>query len=282
MGVASGFVDTPYFFGRYPFYPVMQRSPVVIVIESDLTERRDKALEFAQNHNLKVKDQVDTPSPELVLAFRDDVTELRDEQVRPGRGMFVDYSSIDLRTGAGNLSRKQPLPRAIGKETKTVLDATAGFGYDAVLLACMGFEVQAVERSPVIAALLEDGLRRALLDEGLNRALGDRLRIQTGDSRDILEGMDPKPDAVYIDPMFPEKRKKSALAKKHIRLVRQIVGEDPDAGELLEVAMLHVRRRVVVKRPTHAEPLAGDPDLSFGGKLVRYDVYLPASTHRQS
>lgn len=258
----------------------MPRIPVVISIESDQPERRDNALKFAQYHGMPVGVEKDLLSAGLVLAFRDDVTELRDEQVRPGRGMFVDYSPIDLRTGAGNLSKKQPLPRAIGKETKTVLDATAGFGYDAALLACMGYDVLAVERSPVIAALLEDGLRRALLDEELNRAIGDRLRIQTGDSRDILEHLDPKPDAVYIDPMFPEKRKKSALAKKHIRLVRQIVGDDQDAGRLLEVALIHARKRVIVKRPNHAEPLKGDPDLSFAGKLVRYDVYLPASNHR--
>ncbi len=258
----------------------MPHIPVVISIESDQPERRDIALRFAQNHGIPVGVEKDLLSAGLVLAVRDDVTELRDEEVRPGRGMIVDFSSIDLRTGAGNLSRKQPLPRAIGRETKTVLDATAGFGYDAALLACMGFEVQAVERSPVIAALLEDGLRRALLDEELNRAIGDRLRIQTGDSRDILEHLDPKPDAVYIDPMFPEKRRKSALAKKHIRLVRQIVGDDPDARQLLEVAMIHARKRVIVKRPTYAEPLKADPDLSFAGKLVRYDVYLPASNHR--
>ena len=75
--------------------------------------------------------------------------------------------------------------------------------------------------------------------------------------------------------MFPAKRK-SALAKRHIRLVREIVGADPDAVELVELARAQAGKRVVVKRPTYAEPLGGPPDMTFDGKLVRYDVYLAA------
>ena len=258
----------------------MTRCRIMVAVETNSRDTARAGREFASAHGFEMYENLTEVGAAMTLVFGDDGLELRDPDDRPRRGMVVEYSNIDLRTGAGNLSKKQPLPRAIGKETKTVLDATAGFGYDAALLACMGFEVLAVERSPVIAALLEDGLRRALLDEDLNRALGDRLHFQGGDSRDILEHMDSKPDAVYIDPMFPEKRKKSALAKKHIRFVRQIVGDDPDARQLLEVAMIHARKRVVVKRPTYADPLKADPDLSFGGKLVRYDVYLPASNHR--
>ncbi|MEE9338914.1 MAG: class I SAM-dependent methyltransferase, partial [Methylococcaceae bacterium] len=33
-------------------------------------------------------------------------------------------------------------------------------------------------------------------------------------------------------------------------------------------------KRVVVKSPNYAEPLAGKPSDSFSGKLLRYDVYL--------
>lgn len=253
-----------------------------MAVEANSSDTARAGREFAREYGFEMKENQTEVGAAMTLVFGDDGLELREPGDRPGRGMVVDYSSIDLRTGAGNLSKKQPLPRAIGKETKTVLDATAGFGNDAALLACMGFEVLAVERSPVIAVLLEDGLRRALLDEELNQALGDRLRTQAGDSREMLKEMEPKPDAVYIDPMFPEKRKKSALAKKHIRLVREIVGDDPDAEELLEVARDHARKRVVVKRPSHAPPLASDPDLSFEGKLVRYDVYLAASRHQQS
>ena len=49
---------------------------------------------------------------------------------------------------------------AIGRKAKSVVDATGGLGNDAILLARMGFKVLMIERSPVMSALLEDGLFR--------------------------------------------------------------------------------------------------------------------------
>ena len=130
----------------------------------------------------------------------------------------------------------------------------------------------AVERSPIVAALLRDGLARASQDDALREAMGDRLTILNADAREVLDRGDIKPDTVYIDPMFPPKRKASALAKKSIRLVRALVGDDEDAAALVEAARRHCRR-VVVKRPTHAPPLAERPTAGITGKLVRYDIY---------
>lgn len=243
----------------------------------------------------------------LKLVLTDELLELRAPGDRPGRGLFVDWSDLKPRRGAASrgFSRNQPLGRAIGKDTLTVLDATAGLGHDAALLACMGYRVLAVERSPILFALLEDGFRRALADAELSKALGERLHILNADARALiaqlssqnrpdvdigrlpaagsLAGLDSwtfPTDAVYIDPMFPPKRKASALAKKEIRMVRELVGDDADAGELLAMARQHVRR-VVVKRPTYAEPLEPKPTASITGKLVRYDVYVKAGVRDQ-
>ena len=83
-----------------------------------------------------------------------------------------------------------------------------------------------------------------------------------------------KPDVIYLDPMYPT-RTKSALGKKELRILRQIVGEDLDAGELLQVALKTARKRVVVKRPRLAPPIPGpEPNLVFKGKTSRFDVYL--------
>ena len=89
----------------------------------------------------------------------------------------------------------------------------------------------------------------------------------------LLPDIAPRPDVVYIDPMYPPRRKQSALPKKEPRLLRALVGDDPDAADLARVALQVAARRVVVKRPGHAEPLLPDPDLAYKGKLVRYDVY---------
>ena len=221
------------------------------------------------------------PAPEadlLVLMVTADGLELRAATDLAVRGAKVDFRSLLLRPGGRNLSRRQPLARAIGKESRTVVDTTAGLGHDAALLAGIGYSVTAVERSPVVAALLADGLERALADPTLREVLGDRLEVVSGDARTILPRISPRPDAIYIDPMYPPKRKASALTGKSIRLVRQVVGDDDDAADLLAVALNCATKRVVVKRPVRAVPLGGNLSGSIAGKLVRYDIHVPSGT----
>lgn len=170
--------------------------------------------------------------------------------------------------------RSQPLVRALGKHTNTVVDTTAGMGQDSFLLAATGHTVMAIERSPIVAALLEDGLSRLCLHPVAREAMGDRITLRLGDASEVLAGITPAPDAVYLDPMYPEKKKKSALARKEMQVLRELVGDDTDAAGLFEVSRRAARNRVVVKRPHYAPPLSDRPDMSYSGKLVRYDVYL--------
>ena len=51
-----------------------------------------------------------------------------------------------------------------------VLDATAGLGKDAFVLASLGCQMTLIERQPLIAALLEDGLARARGDDEVGRS----------------------------------------------------------------------------------------------------------------
>ncbi|MCP3903881.1 MAG: class I SAM-dependent methyltransferase [Planctomycetes bacterium] len=213
----------------------------------------------------------------LLLVVTVDGLELREGTDPRERGARPDLDRIELRVGTGNLSRKQPIARAVGRDVETVVDATAGLGHDAALLALMGYEVTAVERSPVLAALFADGLDRARDSAEFRAAIGDRLHAIIGDAHDVLPRLEPAPDTVYIDPMFPPRRKASALPKKPIRLVRRLVGPAFDAAGLLAVARSVARHRVVVKRPTSADPVAADPSFTINGKLVRYDVYVTAT-----
>jgi 16S rRNA (guanine1516-N2)-methyltransferase len=208
----------------------------------------------------------------LRLTLSADGLALRDAREPRLGPVCADYTHLDLRPYSPNLSRRQPLARAFGRRVRHIVDATAGYGQDALLLALMGFRVTAIERAVVIAALTRDGLRRFEARSGL--ALGARLQLVAGDARKLLPGLAPRPDAVYLDPMFPPKRRKSAAVKKEMRLLRELVGDDPDAGELLQVARAVAADRVVVKRPDDAPPLAPDPHASIAGKLVRYDIYL--------
>lgn len=157
----------------------------------------------------------------------------------------------------------------------SVLDCTAGLGSDAFRLAYHGARVVAIERSPIVFELLRDGLERALRVDEIREKLGDRLTIVHADAITYLRniGDADRPDVAYVDPMFPPK-KKTALPKVEMRVLRELVGDDSDASELLELARRVVRQRVVVKRHRSAEPLLANPSHSHCDKTTRYDVYL--------
>nr|WP_246362613.1 class I SAM-dependent methyltransferase [Marinobacter oulmenensis] len=181
--------------------------------------------------------------------------------------------------GAGQL-----VSRAVGlQKTRSplhVLDATAGLGQDAFVLAGLGCRVSLFERNPVIHALLADGLERAALNPDCAPVVA-RMALQAGSATDWLDTAGPEAaDVIYLDPMFPH-RDKSAKVKKEMQVFRQIVGDDDDAPSLLQAALTHARYRVVVKRPRKAPVIEGpEPATRIEGKSSRYDIYalkaLPA------
>ena len=169
---------------------------------------------------------------------------------------------------------KELLAKAIGYKKNappTVLDATAGLGGDSFVLASLGCHVTLIERAPMISQLLEDGLMRAR-ENSETAAIIARMHLIIGNSLDVLRQQSA--DVVYLDPMYPE-RTKSALVKKELRVLRDVVGTDPDAAQLFPLALAHAKQRVVVKRPRHAPNIVEiEPDIIFMGTAVRFDVYL--------
>ncbi len=194
-----------------------------------------------------------------------------------GGAVRVDFigGAMGYRRQRG-VGRRQPLAKAAGITVDFrphVWDLTAGLGRDAFVLALLGCRVDMVERSPVIATLLADGLARARQSPELAGVVA-RMRLHRGDAMTMLAGAHEQPDVIYLDPMYPG-RDKSALVKKEMRLLRTVVGDDDDAAELLEAARQRARRRVVVKRPRLAPAIAGPaPSYTLPGKTTRFDVYL--------
>jgi len=222
----------------------------------------------------------ESPTGQLVLTLRAGRLELATTGRRAPGGVAADFcGELQRELARPGAGRRRALARAAGLgpgEPPEVVDATAGLGRDAFRLASLGCQVMLVERSPVVAALLADGMRRASADSCAAPAIG-RLRLVTGDARDVLRRA-PPPDVVLIDPMYPPARK-SAAPGRELALLRQLLGPDADAGELLAVARDVARRRVVVKRRAHDPPLEGArPDLSWPGRSTRFDVYL--ASHR--
>ena len=157
----------------------------------------------------------------------------------------------------------------------TVFDATAGLGKDSFILAALGCTVTLVERSPVLGALLQEGLEKARNNESVSDII-NRMQLQIADAKNVLTALSNEyfPDVIYIDPMFPV-QEKSALNKIEMRLIRELVGDDLDAPALLEIALKRAKKRVVVKRPRYAKTLTDvEPSFVIAGKANRYDVYL--------
>ncbi|MBM1690805.1 class I SAM-dependent methyltransferase [Sulfitobacter geojensis] len=178
-----------------------------------------------------------------------------------------------LRFGGG---RGQDLAKAMGLrggKTPTIIDATAGLGRDAFLLASLGAEVTLIERSDKMHALLEQGMQRAAVEGGQLREIIDRMTLLKGDAKDLLP--DLSGESILIDPMHPP-RKGSALVKQELRQVREIVGSDEDAADLVRVALANATKRVVLKWPAKADPIEGIRPCTHQilGKSTRYDVFM--------
>lgn len=213
-------------------------------------------------------------APVLLVFGFDGLYLQRTGKKAPGPVM-VDWSSGKnahrRRQGGGEL-----VVKAVGASRATrplaVIDATAGLGEDALVLASHGCQVTMLERSRVMAELLADGMRRAAGDSELAPVLG-RMRLVSDNAVTWLRDHPEEADVVYLDPMFPERRQ-SAEVRKEMRICRDLVGDDADAGDLLEAALGAANHRVVVKRPRKAEPLPGPaPASSVVGRSSRFDIY---------
>ena len=214
----------------------------------------------------------------FLLTLSPERLELRENCSKTAKSVFVDFLSPQIRYrikhGGG---KNQLLARALGiknQKNLTVIDATAGLGVDAFVISSLGCRVTMLERSGVVAALLEDGLGRlkAKISDLELSFIATEAEVYFST---ILTGKYVKPDVIYLDPMYPE-RAKSALNKKSMRILHEIVGDDSDAEGLLELALKVAQKRVAVKRPKMANYLANkQPDLQFiASGSSRFDVYL--------
>lgn len=175
--------------------------------------------------------------------------------------------------------RGQPLAKAIGLKPSynpTVIDATAGWARDAFVLASLGCSITLLEQQPLLAVLIEDALQRAANDANI-AAITDKMQVLNTNAVDFLRDLSEPdwPDVIYLDPMYPS-RDKTALVKKDMQILHQLVGHDATGAELLTIAVQRAKKRIVVKRPKGA-PLLNTlkPVADIASKNTRYDIYAP-------
>ena len=224
------------------------------------------------------------------------------------QAMRGDFTKLQKRLQYHNLTHELLVKatKVKGREKPRVIDATAGMGEDSLLLAAAGCEVTLYEQDPVIAALLQDTMRRALEEATLHEIVM-RMQLVEGDSIDHLRklgeaatgsetqedaghacstltesaamanGSDEalkRPDVIYLDPMFPE-RQKSGLVKKKFQLIHYLEAPAENEEALMQAAIAARPFKIVVKRPAKGPYLAGlKPSYSLDGKAIRYDCYV--------
>ena len=157
----------------------------------------------------------------------------------------------------------------------TVWDATGGLGRDSFVLAGLGLNVHIFERHPAVYCLLADGLARALLHPDTAET-ASHLTLHHADAAEYMPRLAAeigRPQVVYLDPMYPERRK-SAAVKKEMAFFHELVGTAQNDTALLDAALATATARVVVKRPRLGDFLCGrKPDYQYTGKSTRFDVY---------
>ena len=240
--------------------------------------------DFVSAHAISVIEALPSELAEhkYLLSLHEGAMALEPIDAKLGGPLLVDFSDASTSYRRQTSGIKQEVAKAVACKSDfkpSVLDVTAGLGGDAFVLASLGCQMQLLEKNPLVYLLLEDGLRRGsqVEDETLAAIVANNMQLKP--CQDALLYMQSCPstsiDVVYLDPMFPE-RKKSAKVKKAMQYFHDVVGLD----EAQEQALLHealrlAKKRVVVKRPKLAPVLEGiAPSFQMKAKSIRYDIYL--------
>lgn len=219
---------------------------------------------------------------DYLLTVTPDYIGLQNTQDKKFSPYYIDFLSGKSRYRKEQATRRNELlARAIGvrpQDNPIIVDATAGLGRDSMVLATLGFSITMIERSPILFVLLRNALDRARKDASMFNIVS-RLELVHADAIEWLANRKQieRPEVIYMDPMFPS-RKKAAAIKKEMVILQALLGKEEDAAELLAIARQTANKRVVVKRPRLAASV-DDLAASYSvlGKSSRFDIYLVAN-----
>lgn len=188
--------------------------------------------------------------------------------------------------------RKSELLLQAAKITSSskVLDATAGFGHDALILASSGANVTLLEKLPMMALLLTAEQFRMSHEKNWQKLMA-RLQIYAMDLQAFYQSQNKAQadfDVVYLDPMFPEdsyldaKSGRGAQVNKRMQALHHIappptLSEESELLANAKALLINPNKtcRVIVKRPKQAPFLAKTtPDDSWQNDAVRFDAYF--------
>lgn len=201
----------------------------------------------------------------------------------------IDFKGIEYRRRNPNgkndiLFKALGLPALIKKTNPSsikIVDATLGLAEDFFYIYQMlsksipleqNFKLIGIEQNAALFVLLHQALQECNPNENGTFIFGNSL--------DVLPTL-TNVDVIYLDPMFPDK-KKSALPRKEMQIFKTLLNSEMyshlnlDATQLLENALQIAKDRVVVKRPIKGPSIESKYKVnhSFLGSAIRYDMYL--------
>lgn len=237
-----------------------------IVVCLEKGGQKDMAEVFARRIGAEISEK---PGPKLTILFHAKGVSLT------GYGLSYqgDFENMLHRVTNGRLQHEMLIRAAKSdKPGRKAIDATAGMGEDAFLLAAQGYEVTLFEQNPVIAVLLKDALRRAKKHPVLKDIASRMNLVQDNSVEGMSKLLDPV-DVIYLDPMFPA-RQKSSLINKKLQLIQKLEPPCSEETDLFDAAISASPSKIIVKRPLKSEFLAGrKPSYTLNGKAIRYDCY---------
>ncbi|MDP4875537.1 MAG: class I SAM-dependent methyltransferase [Pseudomonadales bacterium] len=197
-----------------------------------------------------------------------------EEQLSRQKPLLIDFNSGPLQHRRLHGGRKELLLKAVAaRPGRHVVDCTAGLGVDAFLMAANGCTVTLLERSPVLALLLADALRRGQQDPQIAAVIGRMALVQV-EACSWLAALQEPTDSIYIDQMFPQPQK-SAAVKGGMQLLQKFLGHDGEVSGLLQAALATNSQRVIVKRPLVGGETPGlVPDYQLKARASRFDIYV--------
>ena len=237
-----------------------------IVVCFEKGGQKDMAEAFARRIGAEISEK---PGPKLTILFHAKGVSLT------GYGLSYqgDFENMLHRVTNGRLQHEMLVRAAKSdKPGRKAIDATAGMGEDAFLLAAQGYEVTLFEQNPVIAVLLKDALRRAKKHPVLKDIASRMNLVQDNSVEGMSKLLDPV-DVIYLDPMFPA-RQKSSLINKKLQLIQKLEPPCSEETDLFDAAISASPSKIIVKRPLKSEFLDGrKPSYTLNGKAIRYDCY---------
>lgn len=231
----------------------------IVVCDESLS---DKALEYSHLLQLPI---ASAPHYDCYITLSNEGIYIHNTKLK----LSYLHSFLSTKIQQRGIAQNQHLLKAFRNKQQsitTILDVTAGWCRDSFILASNGFNVTAVEQSPVVYCLNQYAVEQYLQVQSLN------LTLHLSNALHFLQRLDKPFDAVYLDPMFPQ-HKNQAKNKKELQVLQSLT-QNSDIDALFQLSLQKAGQRTVVKRPLHAEFLSNKkPDFQYLGKTIRFDVY---------